>query len=174
MIWLFYFVNEWWSRPDKLSYIRPGKPGGRWFWFESWASDSLRCIRPGGPRASNRLRCSGPGGPGGPRTSKTDRCIRPSEGPLCCIQSEWPGGPRAMTEVINMTTSIYLIAMVVVASCKILKKKTGFMKSPNYTYEELISKTSYIHSYMLLICSSGHSIKAHFQHKIYSNGQCWY
>ena len=34
-------------------------------------------------------------------------------------------------------------------------------------FEELISKTSYIHSYMLLICSSGHSKKAHFQHKIY-------
>ena len=27
----------------------------------------------------------------------------------------------------------------------------------NFTYEELISKTSYIHSYMLLICSSDHS-----------------
>ena len=34
-------------------------------------------------------------------------------------------------------------------------------------YEELISKTSYIHSYMLLICSSGHSKEANFQHKIY-------
>ena len=31
--------------------------------------------------------------------------------------------------------------------------------------EELISKTSYIHSHMLLICSSGHSNKANFQHK---------
>ena len=34
-------------------------------------------------------------------------------------------------------------------------------------FEELISKTSYIHSYMLLICSLGHSKKANFQHKIY-------
>ena len=33
--------------------------------------------------------------------------------------------------------------------------------------EELISKTSYIHSYMLLICRSGHSKEANFQHKIY-------
>ena len=32
---------------------------------------------------------------------------------------------------------------------------------------ELISKTSYIHSYMLLICRSGHSKEANFQHKIY-------
>ena len=31
--------------------------------------------------------------------------------------------------------------------------------------EELISKTAYIHSYMLLICSSGHSKKANFQQK---------
>ena len=29
-------------------------------------------------------------------------------------------------------------------------------------YEELIFKTSYIHSYMLLICSSGHSKKGQF------------
>ena len=35
------------------------------------------------------------------------------------------------------------------------------------TYEELISKTSYIHSYMLLICTSGHNKEANFQHKIY-------
>ena len=34
-------------------------------------------------------------------------------------------------------------------------------------YEELISKTSDIHSYMLFICSSGYSKKAHGQHKIY-------
>ena len=34
-------------------------------------------------------------------------------------------------------------------------------------FEELISKTSYIHSYMLLICSLGHSKEANFQHKIY-------
>ena len=34
-------------------------------------------------------------------------------------------------------------------------------------YEELISKTSYIHSYMLLICRSGHSKEANFQHEIY-------
>ena len=34
-------------------------------------------------------------------------------------------------------------------------------------FEELISKISYIHSYMLLICSSGHSKKSPFQHKIY-------
>ena len=34
-------------------------------------------------------------------------------------------------------------------------------------YEELISKTSYIHSYMLLICRSGHSKEDNFQHKIY-------
>ena len=34
-------------------------------------------------------------------------------------------------------------------------------------YEELISKTSYIHSYMMLICRSGHSKKANFQHKMY-------
>ena len=32
-----------------------------------------------------------------------------------------------------------------------------------WTNEELISKTSYIHSYMLLICSSGHSKKANCQ-----------
>ena len=37
----------------------------------------------------------------------------------------------------------------------------------NSAIEELISKTSYIYSYMLLICSSGHSEKAYFQHKIY-------
>ena len=36
-----------------------------------------------------------------------------------------------------------------------------------YTTEELISKTSYIHSYILLICSSGHSKEANIQHKIY-------
>ena len=41
------------------------------------------------------------------------------------------------------------------------------MYKTHTTYEELISKTSYIHSYMLLICSSGHSKTAHFQHKIY-------
>ena len=34
-------------------------------------------------------------------------------------------------------------------------------------YEELISKTCYIHSYMLLICNSGHGRKANFQQKIY-------
>ena len=34
-------------------------------------------------------------------------------------------------------------------------------------YQELISKTSYIHSYMLLICRSGHSKEVNFQHKIY-------
>ena len=34
-------------------------------------------------------------------------------------------------------------------------------------YEELISKTSYIHTYILLICRSGHSKEANFQHKIY-------
>ena len=39
--------------------------------------------------------------------------------------------------------------------------------SHQYTNEELVSKTSYIHSYMLLICSSGHSKEANFQHKIY-------
>ena len=33
---------------------------------------------------------------------------------------------------------------------------------PRRTYEELISKTSYIHCYMLLICSSGHSKKSPF------------
>ena len=32
--------------------------------------------------------------------------------------------------------------------------------------EELISKTFYIRSYILLICSSGHSKKANFQHQI--------
>ena len=31
-----------------------------------------------------------------------------------------------------------------------------------FVYEELISKTSYIHSYILLICSSGHSQKSKF------------
>ena len=40
-------------------------------------------------------------------------------------------------------------------------------KQVYFKYEELISKTTYIHSYMLLICSSGHSKKANFQHKIY-------
>ena len=43
----------------------------------------------------------------------------------------------------------------------------SFIHQVRLTIEELISKTSYIHSYMLLICSSGHSKKAHFQHKIY-------
>ena len=38
-------------------------------------------------------------------------------------------------------------------------------------YEELISKTSYIHSYMLLICRSGHSKEANFQHEIYCKWQ---
>ena len=33
--------------------------------------------------------------------------------------------------------------------------------------EELISKTSYIQSYMLLICISGHSKEANFQYKRY-------
>ena len=33
-------------------------------------------------------------------------------------------------------------------------------------YEELVFKTSYIHSYMLLSCSLSHSKKANFQHKI--------
>ena len=36
-----------------------------------------------------------------------------------------------------------------------------------HIYEELISKTSYIHSYMLLICRSGYSKEANLQHKIY-------
>ena len=40
--------------------------------------------------------------------------------------------------------------------------------------EELISITSYIHSYMLLICSSGHSKEANFHHKIYFKSKCWY
>ena len=35
------------------------------------------------------------------------------------------------------------------------------------TNEEPISETSYIHSYMLLICRSDHSKEANFQHKIY-------
>ena len=35
------------------------------------------------------------------------------------------------------------------------------------TFEELISKTSCIHSYILLICRSGHSKEANFQHKIW-------
>ena len=34
-------------------------------------------------------------------------------------------------------------------------------------FEELVSKTSQIHSYMLLLCSSGHSKEANFYHKIY-------
>ena len=34
------------------------------------------------------------------------------------------------------------------------------------TYEELVSKTSYIHSYMLFICSPDHCKEANFQHKI--------
>ena len=34
-------------------------------------------------------------------------------------------------------------------------------------YEELISKTSHLHSYMLLICRTHHSKEANFQHKIY-------
>ena len=42
------------------------------------------------------------------------------------------------------------------------------------TYEELISKTSYIHSYMLLICSSGHNKKANLNKKFTANGRCWY
>ena len=41
-------------------------------------------------------------------------------------------------------------------------------------YEDLISKTSYIHSYMLLICSSGHSKKPNFNTKFTANGKCWY
>ena len=54
------------------------------------------------------------------------------------------------------------------------KARCHISQSPNYKtsrypfiYEELISKTSYIHSYMLLICKSGHSKEANFQHKIY-------
>ena len=34
-------------------------------------------------------------------------------------------------------------------------------------FEELVSKTSYIHSDMLLICSSGHSKATKFQNKIH-------
>ena len=34
-----------------------------------------------------------------------------------------------------------------------------------FIFQELISKTSYIHSYMLLICRSDHSKEANFQHK---------
>ena len=39
--------------------------------------------------------------------------------------------------------------------------------SVGWHMKKLISKTSYIHSYMLLIYSSGHSEEANFQQKIY-------
>ena len=42
-----------------------------------------------------------------------------------------------------------------------------FLSLESPVYEELVSKTAHIHSYMLLICSSGHSKEANFQHKIY-------
>ena len=50
-----------------------------------------------------------------------------------------------------------------------LLREAAFIFSLGYlwTFEELVSKTAYIHSYMLLICSSGHSKEANFQHKIY-------
>ena len=42
----------------------------------------------------------------------------------------------------------------------------GVLKDKWCYNEELVTKTSYIHSYMLLIHSSGHSKEANFQHKI--------
>ena len=44
------------------------------------------------------------------------------------------------------------------------KGKTEVRNRKRFPYEEFISKTSYIHSFMLLICSSGHSKEANFQH----------
>ena len=46
-------------------------------------------------------------------------------------------------------------------------KSWGRERGKSSTYEELISKTSYIHSYMLLIWRSGHSKEANFQYKVY-------
>ena len=93
-------------------------------------------------------------------------------------------------DVIYMTSIKYLFSKIRISALRILvltfsvvlriirvrKITTGIVASLvsfsihlfiAYSYEELISKTSYIHPYMLLICSSSRSKEANFKHKIY-------
>ena len=62
---------------------------------------------------------------------------------------------------LHLTSSIQREAIK--QTSNLFKVWTFFLKKLCSVFEEFVSKTFYIHSYMLLICSSGHSRKANFQ-----------
>ena len=79
-------------------------------------------------------------------------------------------------QTAHWSTHRLVVAVALQTVKKVAHPHSMSLKDTQNRIEELISKIFYIHSYMLLICSSGHSKKKKpiFNTKFTANGKCWY